>query len=69
MKERKESLELMMYSNEPCRICGELVKPEDLSELIFVGYSTDSKSRTAHGQCWKDRGRQSEWAYPESEKE
>ena len=60
---------LRVFANEPCRVCGELIELEDLLELVFIGYSIDNKSRSAHGPCWKDRGLQSEWAYPTSEKE
>ena len=56
---------LSFYADEPCRVCGELIKPSDLKELIFAGYSADHKSRAAHVQCWEQKKPQLEWAYPE----
>lgn len=55
---------MMMYTNEPCRICGKLITKNDLDELVFAGYSQDNKSRAAHGDCWKKNIPQVEWAYP-----
>lgn len=45
---------LSMYSNEPCRICGELLTMDDLnSGAVFAGYSADSAARAAHKACWE----------------
>lgn len=65
-EERKLSarIALAMYADEPCRICGELIKPEDLQAAVFAGYSADSKSRAAHGPCWEKQLPQEEWAIP-----
>lgn len=57
-------LALAMYANEPCRICGELIRPEDLNDAVFAGYSKYNESRAAHGQCWESKTPISEWAYP-----
>lgn len=59
------SLALSFYIDEPCRVCGKLIKLSDLKELIFAGYSADNKSRAAHVQCWDQNKPKSEWAYPE----
>lgn len=56
---------MAMYVNEPCRICGKSIEPSDLDELVFAGYSTGNKSRSAHAECWKQNKPKSEWAYPE----
>lgn len=55
---------LDMYADEPCRICGELIKTEDLPTAVFAGYSADSTSRAAHGPCWEKQLPQDEWAIP-----
>ena len=67
MKSRNhlDNMAMAMYVNEPCRICGELIKPDDLSELIFAGYSAIGYSRAAHGKCWKLEKPKSEWVYPQ----
>lgn len=59
------NLAMEVYVNEPCRICGELVKLEDLGRLVFAGYSATNYSRAAHGKCWEQEKPKSEWAYPE----
>ena len=47
-------LPVMMYANEPCRVCGEILTPEDiLDDAVFVGYSKGNKSRSAHKKCWE----------------
>lgn len=43
---------LLMYVNEPCRICGRVIRREDLHDSVFAGYSKDNKSRAAHKRCW-----------------
>lgn len=64
---KKYDLPLMMYANEPCRICGELIQPKDLSELVFAGYSKNNVSRSAHGKCWVARD-ECMWVYAEDAK-
>ena len=41
---------MMAYTNEPCRICGDLIQPEDLRDLVYAGYGR--RGRSAHGPCW-----------------
>lgn len=62
---------LSMYAGEPCRICGETIKSEDLlnveSGAIWAGYSECSKSRAAHKVCWdKHKDNVAVWVYPKS---
>lgn len=45
---------IRMYAGEPCRICGRLLIADDLYDAVFAGYSDDSKSRAAHGLCWRN---------------
>ena len=54
---------LSMYQSEPCRICGEEIRKEDLEDLIFVGYSSCDDSRAAHKECWESDKPESEWVY------
>ena len=55
---------VIMYANEPCRICGELLTPEDiLDDAVFVGYSKDNKSRSAHKECWEKNVPIEQWKY------
>jgi hypothetical protein len=44
---------LLMYSNEPCRICGRLLTVDDIETAVFTGYSEDNKERSAHERCWQ----------------
>lgn len=47
-------LAVSMYTNEPCRICGELLTMEDMRNgAVFAGYSSDNAARSAHGECWR----------------
>lgn len=57
---------LSMYTKEPCRICGVLITDQDLSELVFAGYSKHNQARAAHGVCWQTRGQDepTTWSYP-----
>lgn len=56
---------LAMCTNEPCRICGLNITPEDLGDLVFAGYSSCSKSRSAHSSCWqKFKDNKEVWSYP-----
>jgi hypothetical protein len=60
-------LALSMYADEPCRICGENIAPEQIKSdgVVFAGYSKDSKSRSAHKACWDSRPDDvSKWANP-----
>jgi hypothetical protein len=56
---------MMMYTNEPCRICGKMITRDDLKKLVFAGYSKGNVSRAAHGECWDKGIDKSEWSYPE----
>ena len=48
-------LALGMYASEPCRICGQMMTPEDIDNgAVFVGYAANSKSRAAHELCWRN---------------
>lgn len=48
------TLAVSMYTNEPCRICGELLTMEDMRNgAVFAGYSNDNAARSAHGSCWR----------------
>lgn len=48
------NIALSMYTNEPCRICGELLTMEDMRNgAVFAGYSSDNAARAAHGECWR----------------
>jgi len=40
MDDRQYLVDLAMsfYVNEPCRICGKLIQPEDLHDLVYDGY-------------------------------
>jgi hypothetical protein len=62
-KETAVQIALSMYLDEPCRICGELIK--DITGVVYTGYSKDNKSRSAHGKCWKKNIPQAQWAHPE----
>lgn len=68
-KESASKIALAMYAGEPCRICGELINPEELEDLIYAGYSKGNKSRSAHGSCWakyqEGEKPKEEWAFPE----
>lgn len=45
---------LHMYTDEPCRICGQNIETSDIKELVFAGYSQQfPPARAAHGRCWK----------------
>jgi hypothetical protein len=46
---------LMMYADEPCRICGEAITKTDVYDAVFVGCSRDGKSRAAHKLCWQEK--------------
>lgn len=59
-----EDFARMMYNDEPCRICGEMIEAGD--DIVFAGYSVGGKSRAAHRSCWEGRPPQKEWAYPEN---
>ena len=53
-----------IYSPEPCRICGEPIG--DDGNVVYAGYSLESKARSAHGACWNaSKDEKSNWAYPE----
>lgn len=50
-KESAARIALSMYMGEPCRICDREITPADIDDAVFAGYSADSKSRSAHGEC------------------
>lgn len=52
---------LAFYADEPCRICGELIKRPDLHDAVYAGYSQDNKARAAHGECWRKNIPMCEW--------
>lgn len=56
---------LSMNEDEPCRICGELIK--DAKAVVWAGYSDDNKSRSAHKSCWDADISKSKRAYPKDE--
>lgn len=56
---------MSMYIGEPCRICGVPIAAKDVSDIVWVGYSRDHKSRCAHSNCWYMRPPKSAWAFPE----
>lgn len=58
---------LMAYVDEPCRICGVLLTPEDLETAVFAGYSKEGGSRSAHGDCWALHLPKRAWAYPKDD--
>lgn len=71
-KENREHLveaAMMMYCDEPCRICGKRIVKSDLDELVFAGYSLNNEARSAHGECWnlypstETDGARPEWVY------
>jgi hypothetical protein len=45
---------VLMYANEPCRICGEILTRDDIVEdgAVFAGYSSGDEARSAHKSCW-----------------
>ena len=46
-------LAIIMYADEPCRICGQTLTLEDIKAgAVFAGYSADRASRSAHKHCW-----------------
>lgn len=47
---------LMMYANEPCRICGLTITEEQVIDAVFAGYSDDNSARSAHRDCWAKYG-------------
>lgn len=55
---------LLAYVNEPCRVCGKMIEPSDLDDLVYAGYSVCNKSRSAHGDCWVAKKPMHEWAFP-----
>ena len=63
-KKHLVDLAMSFYVDEPCRICGVLIKPEDLKELVYASYSKDNEARSAHGKCWQLNKPKEEWAYP-----
>jgi hypothetical protein len=67
LAEKSEVLDavMMMYTNEPCRICGKMITRDDLRGLVFAGYSQGNVSRAAHGECWNKGISKSKWTYPE----
>jgi len=69
MDDRQYLIDLAMsfYVDEPCRICGKLIQPDDLHGLIFAGYSKDNKARSAYGECWRKEVPKSEWTYAEDD--
>lgn len=61
-------LAVLMYANEPCRICGETITREDVMTCVFAGYSVNNEARSAHKQCWDafpatDNVPRPEWVY------
>lgn len=44
---------LMMYANEPCRICGRQITVMDVRTAVFAGYSDIRPARAAHRDCWE----------------
>lgn len=52
-----------MYTNEPCRICGELLTAKN-RDMVYAGYSEGDKSRAAHKACWDSNTPKHLWAYP-----
>ena len=42
------------YANEPCRICGEMITEQQVmnDHVVFAGYSSNNKARSAHKECW-----------------
>jgi hypothetical protein len=63
-KEIAARIALLVYANEPCRICGELITTGHLDTAVFAGYSKDGKSRSAHKECWDKQIPQEQWAKP-----
>lgn len=65
MKNNKHLVDLAMsfYVDEPCRICGKMIKKEDLHDLVYAGYSLENKARSAHGDCWAKNIPQDKWVY------
>lgn len=53
-RELASRIAIRMYADEACRICGQILTVEDLSDAKFAGYSDDHKSRSAHGTCWRN---------------
>lgn len=49
------TMALHMYTGEPCRICGRILKMDDIrgDGVVFAGYSADNTSRAAHKRCWQ----------------
>lgn len=43
---------LSMYSDEPCRICRQIITVADLPTVVFAGYSRDCTAVAAHRVCW-----------------
>lgn len=46
------AMALMMYANEPCRICGRQITAVDVKTAVFAGYSDVRPARAAHRECW-----------------
>lgn len=44
---------IMMYINEPCRICGKMITEKDIPTMVWAGYSSNNDARSAHGICWE----------------
>lgn len=58
---------LSMYMGEPCRVCAKKIKQEDLTTIVFAGYSRDFTSRAAHLPCWNKGIPVSEWVTEKAE--
>ena len=47
---------LRVYTNEPCRICEQILTMEDIrAGAVFAGYSKkDGEARATHKRCWNN---------------
>ena len=63
-RETAYKMAMAMYTNEPCRICGQLITADDVKTAVFAGYSPDDKARSAHRECWDSGLPSHRWQYP-----
>lgn len=58
-------LALAAYANEPCRICGEMITMQQVTNehVVFAGYSSNNEARSTHKECWDKNIPMSEWKY------
>ena len=52
---------ISVYVGEPCRLCGDPIRSEDVHTMVWIGYDDVKPGRAGHKPCWD--------ALPEDEKQ